>query len=50
MRKRCYQIILDNEASQALAREAGKQTLLPRELIERIVKDWLVGKGNLRIY
>jgi len=32
--KRCYQIILDDEASQALAREAGKEALLPRELIE----------------
>ena len=50
MRKRCYEIILDNEASGALEREAGKRVLLPSELIKQIVRDWLVAQGNLRIY
>lgn len=48
--KRCYQVVLDREASEALAREAAKEALLPRELIQRVVRDWLVGRGNLRIY
>ncbi|MBA7639638.1 hypothetical protein ES703_47298 [subsurface metagenome] len=50
MNRRVYEIILDHEASEALEREAGKRVLLPDKLVERIVRDWLVGKGNLRIY
>ena len=48
--KRCYQVILIDKASEALGKEAAKKALLPRELIQRIVRDWLVGRRNLRIY
>jgi len=48
--KRCYQVILNDKASEALAREAAKEALLPRKLLERIVRDWLIGRGNPRIH
>lgn len=48
--KRCYQVILNDRASEALGREAAKEALLPRELIQRIVRDWLARRENLRIH
>jgi len=48
--KRCYQVILSDKASKALGREATKKALLPRELIQRIVTDWLARRENLRTH
>jgi len=45
-----FHISVDVEVAQAIALEAFKQSLVPEKLINQIVRDWLVGKGNLRIY
>lgn len=45
-----FHITVSVEVAQALARQSFKESVSPEKLIQRIVRDWLVGRGNLRIY
>ena len=45
-----YKISLDEKAAHALEREARGRSQSPADLIESVLRDWLVAKGNLRIY
>jgi len=45
-----YRILLDEKVTNALEREAKQRSQSPVALIESVLRDWLVGKGNLRIY
>lgn len=45
-----YEFVLKDEAMEALEREAGNRGKAPGELAEEIVRDWLVSRGNLRIF
>lgn len=45
-----YRILLDEKVANALEREARGKGQSSASLIESVLRDWLVGKGNLRIY
>ena len=45
-----YRISVDEKVAHALEREARGRGRSPASLIESVLRDWLVGKGNLRIY
>lgn len=45
-----YRILFDEKLANALEREARGRGQSPAALIESVLRDWLVGKGNLRIY
>jgi len=43
-------IELRNDQNEALEREARNSGRLPAEIVRDLVSDWLVAKGNLRIF
>lgn len=45
-----YKLGLREDVSEALEREAKKRSVTPVALTETVLLDWLVAKGNLRIY
>lgn len=45
-----YRMSLDEKVAEVLEREARGRGQSPAALIESVLRDWLVGKGNLRIY
>ena len=45
-----YKISLDQQVVDALEREARQRSQSPADLIESVLRNWLVEKGNLRIY
>lgn len=45
-----YKFGLRDDVGEALEREAKKKSIPPEALVETILLDWLVAKGNLRIY
>jgi len=45
-----YKISLDEKVAHALEREARGRCLSPADLIGSVLRNWLVAKGNLRIY
>lgn len=45
-----YKISVDERVAEALEREAKQKGQWAEDLIESVLRNWLVAKGNLRIY